>query len=492
MILPALTEAKSPFFRPIKYSLFPPLGLASLASHLDADRDEIEIIDEHVMAEVSLDTLFSPAPDLVVIQSYITNAKRSYRIADHFRSQGIRVAMGGLHATSLPDEAAPHADHLFLGPGDATFPLFIEDLRQGKAKPRYDSRDHRRTLVGLPPVRRDLIDRKRYLVPNSIVVTRGCPHHCSFCYKDAFFEGGKSSYTQPVDDALAEIERLPGRHLYFLDDHLLGHPRFARALFDGMRGMGRVFQGAATIDSILRDDLIEHAVEAGLRSIFIGFETLSEEALLGSNKRHNIGRDYERAIQRLDQLGVMINGSFVFGLDGDGPDVFDRTVDWAADQGIATATFHVATPYPGTAFYDEMKAAGRIRTTDWDLYDTRHAVFDHPTLSAEQLENGYRKAYKDFYRFKNIFRGSRNHASTVQSLKHFAYAAGWKRCEPVWNVLIRSKQVATARPVLEHGLNFARKRLLRIRKPAQQLPEPVTPVEPTSTVVQPTIEGRSR
>ncbi len=465
MVLPALTEAKSPFFRPIKYSLFPPLGLASLASHLDAGVDDITIVDEHVMPELPLAGPPTPRPDLVVIQTYITNAKRGYRIADHYRAQGVRVAIGGLHATSLPGEAAPHCDHLFLGPGDATFPLFLQDLRKGQAQAVYDSRDHRRTLIGLPPVRRDLIDRRRYLVPNSIVVTRGCPHHCSFCYKDAFFQGGRSSYTQPIDGALAEIDRLPGRHLYFLDDHLLGHARFARGLFDGMRGMGRVFQGAATVDSILQGDLIEHAVEAGLRSIFIGFETLSDEGLAGSNKRQNLGRDYGAAIRRLDALGVMINGSFVFGLDGDGPDVFDRTLDWAIGQGIATATFHIATPYPGTAFYDQIARAGRLRHTDWDLYDTRHAVFDHPTLSVDQLETGYRRAYRDFYRFKNIARGSRHHATSAQSLKHFAYATGWKKCEPVWNLLIRTRQVAAGRPVLEHGLDLARG---RSRRPADR------------------------
>jgi radical SAM superfamily enzyme YgiQ (UPF0313 family) len=461
MVLPALTEAKSPFFRPIKYSLFPPLGLASLASHLDPERDEVRIVDEHVMPELRLDRPPDPLPDLVVVQTYITNAKRGYRIADYFRAHGCRVAIGGLHATSLPDEAAPHCDHLFLGPGDATFPRFIADLRRGAPKARYDSREAPRNLAGLPPIRRDLIDRRRYLVPNSIVVTRGCPHHCSFCYKDAFFEGGKSSYTQPVDEALAEIERLPGRHLYFLDDHLLGHARFARALFDGMRGMGRVFQGAATVDSILRGDLIEHAVAAGLRSIFIGFESISEQGLVGSNKRQNLGQDYAEAIKRLDALGVMINGSFVFGLDGDGPDVFDRTLEWAIGQGIATATFHIATPYPGTAFYNEVKWAGRLRTTNWDRYDTRHAVFDHPRLSADELEAGYTRAYRDFYRFRNIARGCVNHADLAQRLKHFAYATGWKKCEPVWNLLIRSRQVAAGRPVLERGLDLARGRFAR-------------------------------
>ena len=325
-ILPALTEATSPYWRPIKYSLFPPLGLATLAAYLRPD-DEATLVDEHVGA---LDT--DDAPDLVVIQVYITNARRAYRLADGYRAKGVFVALGGLHVTSLPDEAAPHADAVFLGPGEQTFPQFLADFRAGRPGRVYRSTAGR-TLERLPPVRRDLIDRRRYLVPNSIVVTRGCPQHCDFCYKDAFFEGGRSFYTQRVDDALAEIARLPGRHLYFLDDHLLGDRRFAEALFDGMRGMRRLFQGAATVDSILRGDLIERAAAAGLRSLFVGFETLSPGNLARSNKRQNLGRDYAAVTDRLHGLGIMINGSFVFGMDDDDEDVFRRTVDWAVDAG---------------------------------------------------------------------------------------------------------------------------------------------------------------
>jgi radical SAM superfamily enzyme YgiQ (UPF0313 family) len=188
MILPALTEAKSPFFRPIKYSLFPPLGLATLAAYL-RDDDEVTIQDEHV-ERLNLDD----EPDLVVIQVYITSARRSYEIADHYRRRGAHVALGGLHVTSLPDEAAPHADTIFLGPGEDAWPRFLSDLRAGCAASRYVSRE--RTLLGVPPIRRDLIHRHRYLVPNSIVVSRGCPHVCDFCYKVAFFKGGKQFYTQ--------------------------------------------------------------------------------------------------------------------------------------------------------------------------------------------------------------------------------------------------------------------------------------------------------
>ncbi len=176
------------------------------------------------------------------------------------------MALGGLHVTSLPDEAALHADTIFVGPGDHTFPEFLRDLAAGAPRRRYESSE--RTLVGLPPVRRDLIQRHRYLVPNSIVVSRGCPHHCTFCYKDAFYAGGRSFYTQRVDDALGEIAQLPGRHLYFLDDHLFANSRFARDLFHGMAGMGRIFQAAATVDSILR--LGEHPKAASCEHLKSG------------------------------------------------------------------------------------------------------------------------------------------------------------------------------------------------------------------------------
>jgi len=450
MFLPALTEAVSPLFRPIKYSLFPPLGLATLAAYLPPGT-QVSIHDEHVQ-RLRLDDGEDP-PDLVVIQVYITSARRSYEIADHYRALGSYVALGGLHVTSLPEEAAAHADTIFLGPGEDTWPIFLTDLARGEPKARYASTT--RSLGQLPPIRRDLIQRRLYLVPNSIVVSRGCPHHCDFCYKDAFFEGGKSFYTQTVDAALAEIDRLPGRHLYFLDDHLFGNRRFAEALFEGMRGQGRLWQAAATVDAVLAPGLLERAVQAGLRSLFVGFETVNGPNLEQQRKRQNIGRDYGAVVRRLHDNGVMVNGSFVFGMDGDGPDVFDRTVEWAIGQGIETATFHIMTPYPGTALHQRMAAQGRMLHRDWDLYDTRHVVFEPRGMTPSQLEEGYWRAYRDFYRWGSIWRGASTKDSAGDRLRHLAYSAGWKKFEPLWNLLIRGRQVLRALPLLETVLSLA-------------------------------------
>jgi radical SAM superfamily enzyme YgiQ (UPF0313 family) len=445
-ILPALTEATSPYWRPIKYSLFPPLGLATLAAYLSPD-DQAVIVDEHVEPLVIDDS-----PALVVIQVYVTNAYRAYQIADHYRSKGAFVCLGGLHVTSLPEEATDHADTIFLGPGEQTFPQFLQHFRAGTPEHVYISTAGR-TLERIPPLRRDLIRRNYYLVPSSIVVTRGCPQHCDFCYKDAFFQDGRGFYTRRVDDALAEIERLPGRHLYFLDDHLLGDRRFADALFDGMKGMRRLFQGAATVDSILRGDLIERAAEAGLRSIFVGFETLTPENLKRSNKRQNLGRDYKAVADRLHALGIMINGSFVFGMDDDDQGVFRRTVDWAIQHGITTATFHIQTPYPGTQLHARMMREGRMLTRNWNLYDTRHVVYRPARLKPETLTAGYDWAYREFYRWTSIARASLHHGTFKHQAKHFFYASGWKKFEPVWDLMIRARQLTRVTPLLEGVLS---------------------------------------
>jgi radical SAM superfamily enzyme YgiQ (UPF0313 family) len=408
-----------------------------------------------------------------VIQVYITNAHCAYSLADLYRARGAFVCLGGLHVTALPQQAAVHADAIFLGPGEQTFPQFLRDFRAGTPQRVYVSAAGR-TLERVPPIRRDLIRRAYYLVPNSIVVTRGCPQHCDFCYKDAFFQGGRGFYTQRVDDALSEIDRLPGRHLYFLDDHLLGDPRFAESLFDGMKGMRRLFQGAATVDSILRGNLIERAAEAGLRSIFVGFETLTPENLRRSNKRQNLGRSYDAVADRLHSLGIMINGSFVFGMDDDGEDVFRRTVDWAVEHGITTATFHIQTPYPGTKLHSRMESEGRMLTRDWRLYDTRHVVYRPARLKPEALKEGYDWAYREFYRWRSIAHASLHHGSLKHQAKHFFYAAGWKKFEMVWDFLIRARQLTRATSLLEGVLSrVSSKNSAQAQVPSEKSPATV-------------------
>jgi radical SAM superfamily enzyme YgiQ (UPF0313 family) len=145
----------------------------------------------------------------------------------------------------------------------------------------------------------------------------------------------------------------------------------------------------------------------------------------------------------------MVNASFVFGLDDDDDAVVDHTVEWAVEQGVETSTFHILTPYPGTALYDRMLREERIVTSDWELYDTRHVVYRPARMTADALSAGYWHAYEEFYNWKNIFQAAGTHTTRTEQLRHLAYAGGWKKFEPLWDFVIRVKKVANFLPVLE-------------------------------------------
>jgi radical SAM superfamily enzyme YgiQ (UPF0313 family) len=255
----------------------------------------------------------------------------------------------------------------------------------------------------------------------------------------------------------------------------LGNVRFATALFEGMRGMNREWQAAGTVPSVLRPGLLEQAAAAGLRSLFVGFETLSAENLREQGKLQNLHRDYGAAIRRLHERNVMVNGSFVFGMDGDDTSVFDRTVEWALREGIETATFHILTPYPGTALHERMRHNGRILHENWDLYDTRHVVYRPSRFTPAELEGGYWRAYESFYRWSSILRGAATKQSFAGAMRHLAYAGGWKKLEPLWDLIIRAKRVSALLPALESVLTgFGRE--LRVDRPVS-LQQTLSPPE---------------
>jgi radical SAM superfamily enzyme YgiQ (UPF0313 family) len=149
----------------------------------------------------------------------------------------------------------------------------------------------------------------------------------------------------------------------------------------------------------------------------------------------------------------MINGSFVYGLDDDKPDVFRRTVDWAVEQSLTTCTFHILTPYPGTRLYQRMEQEGRILHRNWDQYDTRQVVYQTKGLTAEELRRGYEWSYKSFYSWRNIAKASVGHESTKHMIRHFAYAGGWKKFEPLWNFMIKTRGLNKMLPLLESILS---------------------------------------
>jgi radical SAM superfamily enzyme YgiQ (UPF0313 family) len=427
LILPSLQQLNNYAFRLIKYSRFPPLSLLTIAGMTPPDEWDILVRDEHIeSSEVEGHV------DLVGIQTYISCANRAYALAAYWQARGAKVVLGGLHPTSLPQEALQHADAICTGPAETVWPQILKDFERGQLKGVYQGRrDGSAALV--PLARRDLMNPRAYLIHNTMVTSRGCPHACDFCYKSSFW-GPRYYEARPIAEIERELETVEDGLVFFLDDNLLANRQHAHALFDVLRGSGIVWQAAASLDVARDAAYLDEAYEAGCRSLFVGFESISPENMRANNKGVNAATNYLDACRCFHDAGIMINGSFVFGFDCDEPDIFERTVEFAVRAKILTATFHVLTPLPGTLAFERLEAEGRILHHKWDYYDTDHAVFRPRRMTPEQLESGHKRAYREFLTCGSILHRS---VGLPGMAKRLAYNIAWMKMDPLWVAIVR-------------------------------------------------------
>jgi radical SAM superfamily enzyme YgiQ (UPF0313 family) len=441
-LLPALQEVLSQDFRQIKYSLFPPLSLLTLAGLVPRDRYRMLVRDEHVE-----DVIVDEDVDLVVMTVYISSARRAHELADYYRARGAKVFLGGIHPTTLPEEAAQHADSVCLGPGESVFQHMLEDFEADRLRKYYDGQSAT-DLPNVPVARRDLMNQSKYLAPNTIVASRGCPYCCDFCYKESFWGRDYHAF-RPLSEIKKELDTFRQQFVFFLDDNLLGNRREARRLFALLREYDFVWQASASLDAAFTPGFLQEAYDCGCRSLFVGFESISKANMERAHKPQNRKYDYAEAIERFHDAGIMINGSFVYGFDEDDADVFARTVEFAIENKIETATFHILTPFPKTRLFATLELEGRILHRDWDRYDTRHVVFQPRRMTEAQLEEGYWWSYDQFYRYGSIIRRS---VGLPNPLKRILYNVAWKKMDPIWDWAICHNLIEHMLPAFEFAL----------------------------------------
>ena len=382
------------FTRSLRYL---PLTLPTLAALVPDDLDtEVACIDEGIEeVDVELEA------DLIGLTVITGTAPRAYELAARFRARGITVVLGGPHVTLVPDDAQPHADSIVVGYAEDSWPQLLRDHVAGRLQPRYTQAPDL-DLAGRPEPDRSVLPRRRYLTTDVFEATRACIHNCSFCVVP--FAWGRQPLQKPVEEIVAEIRRKGSQRAIFIDLNLVADRGYARRLFKGLIPLGIEWYGLAT--TLLADDLplLDLAAESGCRGLLMGLESIEQANLDRNQKRFNTPDDYALVVERLHERRISLQGCFVFGLDEDGPDIFERTAQLAVDIGIDLPRFAIVTPFPGTALHDRLDAEGRILTHNWELYDGQHVVFQPKRLSVDELQAGTEAAWKLAYSWPNIAR----------------------------------------------------------------------------------------
>ncbi len=376
--------------RVFRFSMLPSLAVAASMP----PGVETRIIDENV-EPVDFDT----DADLIGISFMTFNAPRAYEIAARFRDRGKTVIFGGFHPTFLPYEAIAHCDAVCVGEAEYNVPRMIEDFRAGQLRPIY--RSERVDLADLPATPRNLLQPKRYLTPNVLQATRGCPYRCKFCSIAAFH--GYEIRTRPVEAVIDELRGM-GRQVVFMDDNIIGDRDYALNLFEAMIPLGKKWFSQCGIHMADDEELLRLADRSGCGGLFVGLESLSQENLSRWTKGPNRAAEYVGQVQKLHESGIAVYAGFVFGSDGDSPDVFQRTLDFLDEAQVDALQATRLTPFPGTPLFEEMDQAGRIFDKDWSHYDFGHVVFEPLHMSRETLDLGVAWISREFYSRRRVMR----------------------------------------------------------------------------------------
>lgn len=378
-----------------------PLTLTTLAALVPEELDaRIELVDE------SVDTVpLGADADIVGISAITGTSKRAYELADHFRRRRVPVVLGGVHVTLMPEEAGRHADAVVIGPAEKTWPRLLRDLRAGSLKEVYRAEERISSPLDIPPPRRDLQKSLRYMVPNTVMATRGCKGSCAFCTVPAVLQGYAK---RPVGDVIRDIKSARGNYIVFNDVSLADDVEYAAELFTAMIPLGKRWGGLATVKIVQHPHLMDLMAKSGCRYILVGFESVQQTVLNGIHKGFNRQDEYRTFMERMHAHDISVQGCFVFGFDHDDSTVFEATVQRVIDLKVDIPRFAVLTPYPGTEIFRQLERENRILTRNWENYDTMHVVFQPAKMTVEELHKGFKWAYRETFRLPQVIRRSRS------------------------------------------------------------------------------------
>jgi radical SAM superfamily enzyme YgiQ (UPF0313 family) len=393
LISPAVDAEK----RTNKGLMMPQLALYILAG-LTPPEHEVVIIEEetgHIDLEQEC--------NMVGISCMTANAPRAYELCREFKRRGKTVILGGVHPSILPDEALQHADCVVVGEAEGVWEILIKDFQNNNLKIKYH--DPIPDLGKYVPKDFSKMIKKGLFNLIPIMTTRGCPYNCDFCCVTNLF--GKKIRHIPIENVVRDIQESGSKNFMFLDDNIIGHPKYAKELFRAIKPLRIKWVGQASISLLTRDDeLMQLAAESGCKVLFFGIESVSEEQLQSMRKAIKEIEHLESAFKKIKKMGILILASMIFGFDNDTKEIFNETVRFLIRNKVSIASFNVLTPYPGTKIYENFKNENRLITTEWMYYDHNTVVFKPINMTPYELQIGKINARKKFYSLSSVMKRS--------------------------------------------------------------------------------------
>ncbi|MGB0466939.1 MAG: B12-binding domain-containing radical SAM protein [Pontibacterium sp.] len=365
----------------------PPQSIYSLAA-ATPDWVDVDLIDETSQGEADLNVV----ADLVAIFMSTPDAYRGYQLADEYQKRGKTVIFGGLHASFMSDEVLEHSDAVIIGEAEQVWSGLLYDFTNGQLKSRYQGRPLSDLSV-LQPFPHEYMDLTPYDGLGSVVVSRGCKFKCSYCTVHRFFEG---MHHRPVGQVVDEIRHSGLEYIELHADNLIADREYALELFEALEPLNIKWLAEATINIAEHDELLEAAAKSGLFYLLSGLETPSRAALKAAGKGFIKIDKVKEYIRKLHEYDIAVDSAMLFGFDEHNTDIFEETLAFVNDIELDVCHSVIITPYPGTAFYQQLEKEQRLLTKDWSLYDGTHAVFQPKQMTVQELEEGQAWFYDQY------------------------------------------------------------------------------------------------
>ncbi len=415
-----------------------PLNLGVLAGLTPPDV-EVVLYDDRMEA-----IPYDEPTDLVALTVETYTARRAYEIADEYRRRGVKVIMGGFQPTLLPEEAARHADSVFMGDAEPLWGQVIEDARAGRLAPLYSARPGVAQQGGVM-ARRDIFRGKGYLPVSLMQFSRGCRFTCDFCAVSKYFD--RSHHVRDIRDVVREIEQLERRFVFFVDDNIASNREALKELCRALIPLRINWVSQASIDITKDLELMDLMMKSGCLGHVIGFESINRDNLLNARKSPNLSgfSGYRKEIAILRDYGMQTWAAFTLGYDHETRDTIRETVEFALENRFTFAAFNILMPYPKTPLYERLKAEGRLLYDGvWWLhpeYRFNHAAFVPRLMEPDELTEACHEARTRFNSIPSLVRRFMDLKTNMRTLRRMM---GYWRYTPLFRREVFKK----------HGMRF--------------------------------------